>query len=85
MTTRRLDLIWLFLLAATGLAWWMAEWHADTRVTALVLGLALAKGGLVILDYMGLRGVRAWPALVLGWLALVLAAIAPGFLHLAGT
>ncbi len=80
MTTRRLDLIWLFLLAATGLAWWMAEWRSGTGVPALVLGLALLKGALVILDYMDLRGVRApWPMLVLGWLTLVLAAIAIGF------
>ena len=85
MNPTRLDLIWLLLLAATAISWWAGEWRTDGGVTALVLGLALLKGTLVILDYMGLRGAgRRWRALVLGWLAVVLLAIGTIFLLGAG-
>ncbi|MCB1954653.1 MAG: cytochrome C oxidase subunit IV family protein [Rhodocyclaceae bacterium] len=85
MTTRRIDQIWIFLLLATGVAWWLGEGRGGFDVTLLVLGLALAKGSLVILDYMGLRGVRApWPWVVLGWLALVLVVIGVCFLPRSG-
>ncbi len=85
MTAQRIDRIWLFLLLATAVAWWLGEGRGGAAVNALVIGLALAKGCAVILDYMGLRGVRLpWPWLVLGWLALVLGVIGLCFLPPAG-
>ncbi|MCB1928704.1 MAG: cytochrome C oxidase subunit IV family protein [Rhodocyclaceae bacterium] len=81
MNPTRLDLIWLLLLAATAISWWAAEWRGGGGVTTLVLGLALLKGTLVILDYMGLRGAGPrWRALVVGWLVVVLLAIGTIFL-----
>lgn len=78
MNTRRLDVIWLFLLCATALSWWVGERGASGFAVALgLLALAGLKGGLVILDFMGLRQVKFfWPALLLGWLLFVLALIA---------
>ncbi|MCB1908887.1 MAG: cytochrome C oxidase subunit IV family protein [Rhodocyclaceae bacterium] len=87
MNTRRLDLIWLFLLLATALAWWLMRWPAGTGTgtgtgtTMLALALAFAKGRLVILDYMSLRQAPArWRRLLTGWLSVLVAAIAAGFL-----
>ncbi|MCB1888030.1 MAG: cytochrome C oxidase subunit IV family protein [Rhodocyclaceae bacterium] len=85
MTTRQIDRIWLFLVVATGVAWWLGEGSGGGAVNALVLALALAKGTAVIRDYMGLRGVRPpVPWVVLGWLVLVLAVIGVCFLPAAG-
>ena len=82
MTTRRIDLLWLFLLIATALSWWLAEASPGTGVTGVVLALAFFKGRIVALDFMGLRGVRRpWSWLVSSWLVVVLAVIAFTFLQ----
>ena len=82
MKLQRVDLLWFFLLAATGLAWTLAETRPDTGLTVMVLALALLKGRVVALDFMGLRGVRRpWRWAVCGWLALVLSIIAITFLQ----
>ncbi|WP_298213168.1 cytochrome C oxidase subunit IV family protein [Acidovorax sp.] len=72
-----IDWIWLALLAATAITWWVGEHPGPTgigRGAALaVLGLALAKGVLIVLDYMELRHAPAlWRRLLLGWLGLTL-------------
>ena len=81
MNTRRIDLLWLLLLLATGASWALGEADSNASVIALVLLLALAKGHVVAQDFMGLRGVRRpWPHLVAGWLLVVLGAIAITFI-----
>lgn len=77
-TPQRATLIWLFLLAATALAWALGEGGAaGPAVFALLFGLALVKGALILLDYMALRHAPVlWRALTLGWLIAVIALIA---------
>ena len=74
MSARRLDALFVLLLLATGLTWWLGERGAGGAPAMLaVLGIAGVKSAYVILDFMALRGVRRlWQALVLGWLGLVL-------------
>jgi Prokaryotic Cytochrome C oxidase subunit IV len=76
----RLDLVWLGLLAATGVTWLVGESGALAGGSAgpvlLIFGLALAKGSAVALDFMELRDAPPlWRRLVLGWLAVVLVLI----------
>lgn len=78
--TRRIDRVWLGLLAATaittllgetGLARGPALWPV-----LLVFGLSFAKGLFIALDFMELRHAPPlWRRFVLGWLALVLTVI----------
>jgi hypothetical protein len=77
MNTRHLDILWILLLGATAMTWWIGERGEGGPVaTALILGIAGVKSLFVILDFMALRHVqRMWPALVIGWLVLVLALI----------
>lgn len=72
-TPRRAFAIWVFLIAATGLAWAVAErGMGGPAIMALLFGLAFVKGALVILDYMAIRHAPVlWRALTLGWLAIV--------------
>jgi hypothetical protein len=78
MNIRRLDFVFLGLLLATGLTWWLGErGSGGAAIMALVLAIAGVKSVYLILDFMALRGVRRmWQALVLGWLGLVLLLIA---------
>lgn len=77
---RRLTLVWLALLLATGGTaltgeLWPGADHASLIVTILA-ALTLFKGRLIALDYMGLRGTaRLWRAIVLGWLSIVTALV----------
>lgn len=78
MRIDRLDLVWLGLLAATGVTWLVGENVAGGGVgpVLLIFGLALAKGVAIALDFMELRDAPPlWRRLVLGWLAAVLALI----------
>lgn len=73
----RIDWIWLALLAATVITWWVGEHPGPAGIgqgaALAVLGLALAKGVLIVLDYMELRHAPAlWRRLLLGWLGLTL-------------
>lgn len=73
-----LDLRWLLLLAATALGWWLTEsgGTATVGVVGGVWGLAGFKGALIALDFMALREAPPpWRRLVLGWLAVVVAAL----------
>ena len=73
---RRIDAIWLALLAATAVTAWLGE-HAGakglgTGAAWVVMALAAFKGCLIVLDYMELRHAPAlWRRLLLGWLATV--------------
>ncbi|NMG37419.1 hypothetical protein GRF61_23465 [Azoarcus sp. TTM-91] len=74
---RRSTLLWLALLAATALTWAIGEGHASgPAIAALLLAVAMAKGTVVILDFMALaRAPLLWRIALLGWLALVCALI----------
>ena len=76
-----LNRIWLFLLAATVVTFSLGESGLAGRagvVSLLVMfGLAYTKGILVILDFMELRHAPLlWRVLLVGWLSLVVVAIA---------
>jgi uncharacterized membrane protein YgdD (TMEM256/DUF423 family) len=77
--------VWSVLVVATGLTFAAGEFTAHTipgRGLMLgVLGLALFKGSLVILDFMELRHAPAlWRRGVLGWLLLVVGGIVVAYL-----
>lgn len=72
--------VWLALLAATGLTYWLGEHNAGhalgNSTVLLVFGLACAKGWLVIDVFMGLRHAPAfWRWVMRGWLLVVTAAL----------
>ena len=73
---RWLDAVWLLLLLGTGATWWQGEdGHGGWGVALFILAIAAVKGGLVISEFMALRGVqRLWSLTLAGWLLLVLAA-----------
>ena len=80
--TPHLNRLWLLLLAATVLTWWLGEAGAVASHTAgtwavpLIFGLAVFKGRLVILDFMELRDAPVlWRRLLLGWLYFVVVLI----------
>ena len=77
VTARRLDFVFMVLLAGTGITWWLGETgHAGPAAVVAILAIAAVKGVLVIRDFMALRGIGFfWPAMVVGWLLLVLAVI----------
>ena len=78
MNAKTLDLVWLALVAATLTTWTLGETgSAGPLVVAVLLALAGLKGWLVIGEFMALKRVALrWRAPVLGWLLLVLGAIA---------
>jgi len=77
MSSHLLNLVWIVLMAATAVTWFVGELHAaGPKAVALILAVAGVKGWLVIYDFMALRRVKLiWRAVVLGWLLLVLAII----------
>jgi len=77
MSPHILNLVWVVLMAATGVTWFVGEMHAaGPKAVAVILAIAGVKGWLVIEDFMALRRVRLlWRAVVLGWLLIVLAVI----------
>lgn len=77
MSNHLLNLVWVVLMAATVVTWFIGEIHAaGPRAVALILGIAGIKGWLVIYDFMALRRVKfLWRGVVLGWLLIVLAII----------
>ncbi|CAG0978411.1 partial cytochrome c oxidase subunit IV, partial [Rhodocyclaceae bacterium] len=78
MNAKRLDAVFAFLIAATGVTWFVGESaSAGPAAVALILGLAGVKGWLVTREFMMLRHASAaWNLIVGGWLAFVLAMIA---------
>jgi len=72
--------LWLLLLVATGLTYWLGEsgqlGHASMAPVFLIFGFALFKGVGVVLDFMDLRRAPAlWRNLLLGWLVFVISMI----------
>ncbi|MGE5471250.1 MAG: cytochrome C oxidase subunit IV family protein [Bacteroidota bacterium] len=76
--TSRNTVIWLALVAATLLTWYLGErGAAGPAVVAGLLTIAGLKGGAIALEFMELKHApRLWSGLTLGWLLLVGAAIA---------
>jgi cytochrome c oxidase subunit IV len=74
------NVVWLILVLATGLSYWVAEGRpgqlGPLRV-GLLFALAAVKGWLVIDCFMGLRRAPAfWRRIMLGWLLAVCALLA---------
>ncbi len=72
--------VWMLLLLATAVTWWLGEsGQVGTGGMAPVLvifGLSLVKGLWVIHDFMGLRHAPAlWRRVVVGWLGFVIGMI----------
>ena len=82
MNTRHLNTVWVVLLLATLATWAIGEIGdrlgiAGPLAMFLLLTISFVKGRLVVLDFMGLRGVKFfWRGLLIGWLLLVSALIA---------
>jgi hypothetical protein len=79
-TARRLNGLWLALMAATALTWALGESGLAGRSlawpAAVVFALSLAKGAMIALDFMELRDAPPlWRRFVVGWLAIVVGAI----------
>jgi hypothetical protein len=72
-----LNVIWVALMVATLLTWFIGK-NVQTSVGMVIAVLLISaiKGWLIIYDFMALRRVKVlWRALVLGWLLLTLAVI----------
>jgi hypothetical protein len=78
MNAGRLDFFWLALVAGTAITWGLGESGAAGRAAVLgILAIAAVKGIWIIREFMALRRIKVlWPALVIGWLLVVLAIIA---------
>ena len=82
MNTRQLNIVWLVLLVATAMTLGIGEFGEANGLSgrfamAALLVISFVKGRLVVLDFMGLRGVKFfWRALLLGWLLVVSGLIA---------
>lgn len=85
MNTRQLNFVWVVLMLATLATYAIGEVGAQLGIVgplamAALLAISIVKGRLVMLDFMGLRGVRFfWRGLLLGWLLLVSALIAVAY------
>lgn len=69
--------LWLLLLAATGLTYWLGEsgqlGHARMVPVFIIFGVSFFKGLAVINDFMELRYAPAlWRNLLVGWLGFVI-------------
>ncbi len=75
------NIVWIILVLATGLSYWIAEGRPGQALGPLRVGLLFAlaavKGWLVIDFFMGLRRAPVfWRRIVLGWLVAVCALLA---------
>jgi hypothetical protein len=77
MGTHFLNVIWVALMVATMLTWFIGKhWQMSVAMVVAILAISAVKGWLIIYDFMALRRVKfLWRALVLGWLLLTLAVI----------
>lgn len=74
---RRITWIWVVLILATLLSWWLAERsgerHLGIVASCVMLGLSGLKGALIALDFMELRHAPPlWRRALLGWLCATL-------------
>lgn len=72
--------IWLILLAATGITFWLGEsglsGNAGMTPILVMFALAFVKALLVMLDFMELRHAPVlWRSLLVSWLVLVVSGI----------
>jgi len=77
MSAHFLNVIWVALMVATALTWFIGKTGqmGATAVIAILL-IAALKGWMIIYDFMALRRVKfLWRGIVLGWLLLTLAII----------
>lgn len=70
------NVLWLVLLAVTGVTYWLGEsgqlGHASMLPVLGIFGIAFAKGWIIINDFMELRHApRLWRNLLLAWLLVV--------------
>jgi len=75
-------LVWLVLVFATSLSWWLVEHHAVPARVATTAALAIAafKARLVFLHFMELRTAPlVWRALFEAWALLCAGAILAGY------
>ena len=77
MSKHLLNVIWVALMVATVLTWFIVMIETmNVGLVVAVLLISAIKGWLIIYDFMALRRVKVlWRALVLGWLLLTLAVI----------
>jgi hypothetical protein len=77
MSVHFLNVIWVALMVATMLTWFIGQhWQMSVTMVVAILLISAVKGWLIIYDFMALRRVKfLWRALVLGWLLLTLAVI----------
>ncbi|MCX8016877.1 MAG: cytochrome C oxidase subunit IV family protein [Rhodocyclaceae bacterium] len=77
MSVHVLNLVWVALMVATLLTWFIGKSvQLGVGMVVVVLVISAIKGWLIIEDFMALRRVRfLWRAFVLGWLILTLAVI----------
>jgi len=77
MSAHFLNVIWVALMVATVLTWFIGKSVTmNVGLVVAVLLISAIKGWLIIYDFMALRRVKVlWRALVLGWLLLTLAVI----------
>ncbi len=79
ISPRKLDALWLATLVATAIAWGVGESGLGAAAgwpAAIVFALSLAKGIIIALEFMELRGAPAvWRRFVVGWLLVVILAI----------
>jgi hypothetical protein len=77
MSVHFLNVIWVALMVATILTWFIGKTDQMSVTTVLiVLVISAVKGWFIIDDFMALRRVRSiWRGIVLGWLLLTLASI----------
>ncbi len=84
MLSNTIDRIWLALLAATFVTFWLGEsgLSGTGLLPVLVMfGLAYMKGLLVIWHFMELRHAPfLWRALMVGWLTLIVVVIVLAYL-----
>jgi cytochrome c oxidase subunit IV len=74
--------VWLLLVAATALSWWLVERHVLPAhlATTAALGLATFKARLVFLHFMELRSAPLlWRLLFEAWVLLCAGAILAGY------
>jgi hypothetical protein len=77
MSAHFLNVIWVALMVATVLTWFIGKSVTmNVGLVVAVLLISAIKGWLIIYDFMALRRVKVlWRALVLGWLLLTLAVV----------
>jgi hypothetical protein len=77
MSAHFLNVIWVALMVATLLTWFIGKSGQMTANTVIaILLIAAVKGWLIVYDFMALRRVKLlWRGIVLGWLLMTLALI----------